>query len=160
MSFDALGTVPRLGAGSALALDAFRLMATGSDESRLLARFDDEFGLAGRAALGAMQLLVREIAMRGCRRMRIACPGWRRPTDDERIILALLGAAQARDDPRVDFLLSWLFAGRAGETARAAAMALGRLFRDAGRELDCLAIEIPPQSRPSRISLVHSEGEA
>jgi hypothetical protein len=160
MSFDALRTVPRLGAGSALALEAFRLMATGSDESALVARFDAEFGLAGRAALGAMHLLVREIGMRGCRRLTIACPGCCRLTDDEWRILALLGAAQARDVSRVDFHLSCLFDGRGGETARAAAMALGGLFRAAGRELDGPALEIPPPTRPPRLKLVHSGGGA
>ncbi|MFN3960003.1 MAG: hypothetical protein ACK4NP_08830 [Parvularculaceae bacterium] len=160
MFLDALSAVPRLGAGPALALDAFRLMATGSDECGLVARFDDEFGFAGRAALGAMHLLVREIGMRGCRRMTIACPGCCRLTDDEWRILALLGAAQARDVSRVDFHLSCLFAGRGSETARAAALALGGLFRAVGRELDGPALEIRSPTRPPHMSLVHSGDEA
>jgi len=158
MSFDALRPMPRLGAGSVLALDAFRLMATGSDDGGLVARFDAEFGFAGRAALGALHLLVREIGMRACRRLTIACPGCRRLTDDEWRILALLGAAQARDVSRVDFHLACFIAGRGGETARAAAMALGGLFRDAGRDLDGPALEIPSPTRPPRMTLVPSGG--
>lgn len=149
MTFVKSLTVHQLGEGAGFALDAFRIMAAGGDQSGIVAAFDARFGFPGRAALGAMHMLVREIGTAGGRRVTVACPGCCRMTGDELSLLALLSAAQLREHRRLDAHVSWLLAGRDSETARSAALAVGGLFKGAG-----LAIEGPPVdvSAPARMS--------
>lgn len=140
MTFLRSPTVHQLGEGAGLALDAFRLMAIGADAGALVAAFDARLGPPGRAALGAMHLLVREIGAAGGRRVMVACPGCCRLTGDELGLFGLLSAAQSRDDARIDAHLAWLLAGRKSDTARSAALAFGGLFK-----LARLMIEGAPQ---------------
>ena len=125
-------TVQQLGEGAELALHAFRLMAAGADASALVAAFDARLGPPGREALGAMHVLVHEIAAAGGRRLTIACPGCCRLTGDELSVLGLLAAAQGHDLDRMSPHVRCLLAGRASETAGRAALAFGGLLRDAG----------------------------
>lgn len=157
MSFVSSPTAPQLGEGALLVLTAFRCMAAGCDQSEVAAAFESRLGVAGRAALGALLLLVREIGTIGGRKVLIAAPGSCRLTADELSTLALLAAAQSRDEPRVAAHIAWLLAGRDSETARAAVLAVGRLFAGAGLALDNLGIEIsrpPSSSRHPRVKAV------
>ncbi len=137
-----------LGEGALLALNALRCMAIGCDESEVVAAFDSRFGVAGRAALGALFLLVREIAAAGRRPIAVAAPGSCRLTADEAITLALLSAGQARDDCGIVGHVAALLAGRESVTARRAAVAVGGLFKAAGLTLEVPCIEALSPARP------------
>lgn len=147
MSFVRSPTTHQLGDGARLALSAFRCMAAGCDHSEVAAAFDGRLGVAGRAALGALLLLVREIGTAGARRVVIGAPGGCRLTADEVSVLALLAAAQRRDHTRIDAHARWLMAGRESATMRTAAMAVGGLFRGADLAIDLAADEIPDPGR-------------
>ncbi|MDZ7627430.1 MAG: hypothetical protein U5J99_03345 [Parvularculaceae bacterium] len=160
MSFIKSITVHALGEASGLALSAFRMMAAAADSSEIVDRFDAHFGVTGRAGLGAMHLLVREIGTAGARRLCVACPGCCRMTADELSVLALLSAAQARDHARVEAHLIWLLAGRTSETARSAALAIGGLFKSAGLTIENPGVEgSAPARAPGRAAL-HAAGNA
>ncbi len=135
MTFVSFPSTNNLSEGEQLALNAFRCMAIGCDESDLVAAFDARFGVAGRLALGALFLLVREMGAVGGRQFAVAAPGSCRLTADEAGALALLSAGQQRDECRLDAAIAALFAGRDWASARAAAVALGGLFKAAGLTL-------------------------
>lgn len=160
MTFVKSLTVHQLGEGAALALDAFRIMAAGSDPGAVVAAFDARFGFAGRAALGALQLLVREIGTAGGRRVTIACPGCCRMTGDELSVLALLAAAQRRDHQRLGAHLYWLLAGRDSETARVSALAAAGLFRGAGLSIADPPVDVSPPSRLAAFPAMGAIGNA
>lgn len=143
MTFLSTPILHHLGEGAALVLDAFRMMAVGGETGAVVAAFDARLGPPGRLALGALHLFVHEIGAADGRRLKIACPGCCRLTGDELSVIGLLSAAQARDTARVDAHLVWLFAGRESDTARAAALAFGRLFRGAHLVIDGAPRETP-----------------
>lgn len=149
MSFVRSPTAHQLGDGALLVLTAFRCMAAGCDQSEIASAFQSRLGVAGQAALGALSLLAWEIGTIGGRRVVIAAPGACRLTADEVGTLALLAAAQTRDDARIDAHIAWLLAGRDSETARAAALAVGGLFKGAGLTLENSCGEISPPARSS-----------
>lgn len=160
LSFVQSITVHSLGEAGSLALAAFRSMAAGADQGDLVQRFDGQFGYAGRAALGALHMLVREIGTVGARRVCIACPGCCRMTADEMSVLALLSAAQARDHALVAAHIAWLLAGRDSDTARSAALAIGGLFKSAGLTLENPGVEISAPVRPAGRAVLSVAGEA
>ncbi len=154
MTFVKSIAVHQFGDASALVLAAFRVIAAGADYGDLVREFDARFDFAGRAELGALHMLVREIGTFGARRVSIACPGCCRLTGDELSVLALLKAAQARDHALVDAHIAWLLAGRDNQTARAAAMAIGGLFTGAGLIFDAPAVEVSaPRRAPGRAAM-------
>lgn len=160
MTFVNLLTVHQLGAGAALALDAFRIMAAGGDPGAVVTAFDRQFGLAGRAALGALQLLVREIGSAGARRVSIACPGCCRMTSDELSVLAMLSAAQRGDHQRLAAHLAWLLAGPDSDTARVSALAVGGLFKGAGLAIEGPPVEVSSPARPAAFPVMRAAGNA
>ncbi len=139
MPFVGTCSVRDFGEGARLALDAFRVMAAGGDQSAIVEAFDARLGVLGRGALGALHILVREISAVGRRRVAVAFPGCPRMTADELSVLAMMSAAQRRDHPMVERHLVWILAGRDSETARSAATAIGGILSGAG-----LTISGPP----------------
>jgi hypothetical protein len=123
-------------------------MAIGCDDAEIVAAFDARFGVAGRAAMGALFLLVREIGARSKRPICISAPGSCRVTADEVIALAVLSSGQARDRCRIDGHIAALLAGRESPTARAAAIAIGGLFKAAGLALEVTGAEAFALARP------------
>jgi hypothetical protein len=151
MAFVTHPSANQLGDGGFLALQAFRCLAAGCDEEEILGLFDARLGILGRAALGALLMLVREIGRAGGRGVVIGAPGSCRLTADEVSALGLLGAAQSNDQERISAHIAWLFAGRESETARAAARAISCLFKEAGLALEDSLVEVPaPRRAPIR----------
>lgn len=148
MTFVSILSAQQLDAGAQLALNALRCVAIGCDDSEVVAAFDLRFGIAGRAALGALFLLVREIKAAGRRPIAVAAPGSCRLTADEAITLALLSAGQTRDDCGIDGHVAALLAGRDSVTARRAALAVGGLFKAAGLTLEIPCVDGLSSARP------------
>jgi hypothetical protein len=153
-------TLRQLGEGDALALHAFRAMAARCDQSAVLAAFDTRLGFPGRAALGALHILVRELGVTGGRRLTIACPGCCQVTADELSLIALLSAAQKRDHQRLDAHLGWLLAGRSSETARSAALAFAGLFQGAMLAIDGPPADLSPSSQDGVFPAIREAGSA
>ncbi|MFN0025057.1 MAG: hypothetical protein ACKVS5_14275 [Parvularculaceae bacterium] len=160
MTFIKTMNIHDLGVGPALALRAFRSMAAGCDHADLVRRFDEVFGFAGRAALGAMHMLVKEIGVAGGRRVAVACPGCCKLTADELSVLALLSAAQERNDPLIEAHAAWLMAGQPAATARAAAIAVSAVFKIAGLTLARPPVEISARPRAHKPVLRVTAGNA
>jgi hypothetical protein len=135
-------------------------MAAGADQSAVVAAFDARLGFPGRAALGAMHMLVREIGTAGARRVSVACPGCCRMTADELSFLALLSAAQLRDHALADAHVTWLLAGRHSETARSAALAIGGMFKAAGLIIEGPPVELIATPRAPRFPVLRAVGKA
>ena len=137
MTFIRSLTLPQLGVGAGYAVWAFRAIAIGhGDCPALLRGYERMFGDDYPHVMGALQLLVRTIGHSGGRRVSLAAPGCCCVTNDELSLVAMLSAAQARDDDRRDAHLCWLTAGCGEEAARSAADAIGAGFRDAGVFID------------------------
>jgi hypothetical protein len=131
---------PTLSPGEALVLWALRLGAAESVNGPVI---DQELSLAygpldGPAAAGALGRLAAVLARHGRRRPRFAHPAEALPTPDERSILLLLAASQARDWALRDALLLWLVAPAGRDGAAAAALTLGAALDRGGHVLPAI----------------------
>lgn len=91
---------------------AIRSIACGAGSCRILTRqFDDVCGPMGAQTLNALTVFVQDLARHGRRRITLGAPGCCGLSQDERLILAIFGAAQAEDYSRLDAHLAWIAAG-------------------------------------------------
>jgi hypothetical protein len=128
---------PALAPGEALVLWALRLGAAESANGPVI---DQELTLAygplnGPAAAGALGRLAAILGRHGRRAPRLGHPAHLMPTPDERSILLLLAASQARDWALRDALLLWLVAPAGRDAAAAAALTLGSALGQGGHAL-------------------------
>ncbi|WP_309644031.1 hypothetical protein [Phenylobacterium sp.] len=109
---DSTARLDDLTQGEHMLLWAFRALAIGARDCRLIHRqFDEACGPAGGEALAALSVFVGELGRSGRRKVTLAAPGSLRITRDEQLILALFAAAQAEDYARLEAHLAWLLAG-------------------------------------------------
>lgn len=99
-------------------------------------------------ALSLILLLTRIIGADGRRKVSVGLPGAPRLTSDELSLIALLAAAQAGDEDRVNAHFAWLLAAQPEETARKVALRLGALFARTGLTIDSPHLEIAGTCRP------------
>jgi hypothetical protein len=128
---------PPLAPGEALVLWALRLGAAQPANGPVI---DQELTLAygplnGPPAAGALARLAEVLARHGRRRLRFAPSAEAAPTPDERSILLLLAASQARDWVLRDALLLWLVAPAGRDTIAAAALTLATALGQGGHAL-------------------------
>ncbi|MGE5147675.1 MAG: hypothetical protein ACM3N5_13060, partial [Candidatus Eiseniibacteriota bacterium] len=126
-----------LAPGEALVLWALRLGAAQPANGPVI---DQELSLAygplnGPAAAGALERLAGVLERHGRRRLRLAHPAEGVPTQDERSILLLLAASQARDWALRDALLLWLVLPAGRDAAAAASITLGAALKQGGHAL-------------------------
>jgi hypothetical protein len=128
---------PPLAPGEALVLWALRLGAAQPANGPVI---DQELTLAygplnGPPAAGALARLAEVLARHGRRRPCFGPPAEAAPTPDERSILLLLAASQARDWALRDALLLWLVRPAGRDMTAAAALALGAALCQGGHAL-------------------------
>jgi hypothetical protein len=128
---------PSLVPGEALVLWGLRLGAAHAANGPVI---DQELTLAygplnGPRAATALGRLAEVLGRHGRRALRLAHPAEAVPTPDERSILLLLAASQARDWPLRDALLLWLVTPAGRDMAAAAALALGGALAHGGHAL-------------------------
>jgi hypothetical protein len=128
---------PSLAPGEALVLWALRLGAAQPANGPLI---DQELSLAygpldGPPAAGALARLAATLERHGRRKLRLAHPAEAAPTPDERAVLLLLAASQARDWALRDALLLWLVRPAGRDAAARAALALGAALDRGGHAL-------------------------
>ena len=132
--------MPQLGCGAGYALWAFRAAAMGHFDCPALVRgFDRLFEDQSAAARSALLHFTRTIGTHGHRRISLAEPGCCGVTSDELSVVAVLAAAQRKDDKRRDAHLLWLLGRRDFPVAATTADAVGAAFKTVG-----LAIDQPP----------------
>lgn len=95
--------------GEHMLLWAFRASVFGAGRCGLVRRqFEDTCGPGGGEAINALLVFVRELALQGRRTIGVCGPGSLRLSRDEQLVLAVFGAAQAEDYPRMEAHLAWL----------------------------------------------------
>ncbi|MES2897555.1 MAG: hypothetical protein V4759_16155 [Pseudomonadota bacterium] len=157
----ALARLDELSQGEHMLLWAFRALAIGARDCRLIHRqFEDACGAAGAEALAALTVFVRELALNGRRRITVAAPGSRCVTRDEQLILALFAAAQAEDYARLEAHLAWLLAGEPRPPFAAAACLTAQALGMNGYLLRLPAVEAPAIiERPTQLRPLPARGE-
>ena len=154
-------SVVELGAGGGYAIWGFRAAAVGYVQCPALVRgYNDVFGEYGRPALEGLHMLAREIGNSGGRRVTIAYLGCGCATADELSIVALLSAAQEKDDVLREAHLSWLMCGRCKEGARTAATVVGETFGAAGMRIERPQVEFARPSAVKSFTTFHETGHA
>ncbi|MDP3748984.1 MAG: hypothetical protein Q8Q88_18245 [Phenylobacterium sp.] len=150
-----------LSQGEHMLLWAFRALAIGARDCRLIHRqFDEACGPAGVEALAALGVFVRELALNGRRKITLAAPGSMRITRDEQLILALFAAAQAEDYARLEAHLAWLLAGEPRPPFAAAACLTAQALGMSGYVLRLPEVEAPATiERPTRLRPLPARGE-
>lgn len=132
--------------GEHMLLWAFRTLAVGLGDCRLLKRqFDEACGPAGAQALAALSVFVRELGINGRRKVSVAAPGSACITQDERLILALFAAAQDEDYGRLEAHLAWLTAEPARPPYAAAACMTAQALGLGGYLLRTPQMTPPPE---------------
>jgi hypothetical protein len=115
--------------GSRLLVDALRRAAAGHAHCGLTERdFAMAFPGDGREVFATFQTFLQAIARAGRRRLRAAHPGSALLTADERLLLAVIAAAQHADEPRLDAHLCWLARAEGRRLIALAARALATAF--------------------------------
>ncbi|WP_304219437.1 hypothetical protein [Phenylobacterium aquaticum] len=108
---------------------AFRALAFGAGGCPLLKRqFADCCGPIGTETLNALTVFVRELGLHGRRKVTLCAPGSYALSCDERLLLALFGAAQAEDYARMEAHLAWLLADAPRPPFGAAACLVAQAF--------------------------------
>lgn len=140
-----LASQPPLAPGETLVLWGLRLGAAHAANGPVI---EQEMTLAygplnGPRAAGALGRLAEVLARHGRRPPRLGHPADPAPTPDERSILLLLAASQARHWALRDALLLWLVTPAGRDMAAAAALALAGALAHGGHTLP-----LPPQAHP------------
>ena len=154
MTFVASLTIPQLGCGAGYALWAFRAAAIGHFDCPALVRgFDRAFADRSLEARDALYYFARAIGSRGNRRIGLGQPGCCGVTSDEMSIVAVLAAAQDKDDARRDAHLLWLLGHRDVGNAATTADAVGAAFKSRGLMIDQPPIQLckPQDAKPFTI---------
>ena len=154
MTFVASLTIPQLGCGAGYALWAFRAAAIGRFDCPALIRgFDRVFEDRSADARGALLNFARAIGSQGNRRIGLGQPGCCGVTSDELSIVAVLAAAQNRDNDRRDAHLLWLLGRRDVRIAATTANAVGAAFKSGGLMIDPPPIQLyePQAAKPFTI---------
>jgi hypothetical protein len=138
---------PSLAPGEALVLWALRLGAAAPANGPLI---DQELTLAygpldGPPAAGALARLAAALEHHSRRALRFALLSGAAPMPDERAVLLLLAASQARDWALRDALLLWLVRPAGRDVAARAALALGAALDRGGHALPPPQPVRPPQ---------------
>ena len=143
MTFVPSLTVPQLGCGAGYALWAFRAAAIGHFDCPALIRgFDRVFEERSADTREALLRFARAIGSQGNRRIGLGHPGCCGVTSDELSIVAVLAAAQNRDNDRRDAHLLWLLGRRDAEIAATVADTVGAAFKSGGLMIDQPPIQI------------------
>jgi hypothetical protein len=139
---------PGIGQAGHLLIGALRRIAAGRDECVLL---DREFALAfpgdGREVLGTLGVFLRAIALCGRRRLRAGWPGADMLMPDERLVLALIAAAQHDNQPLFDAYLCWLTRAEHRDAVAITAGALAAAFAAHGQWLPVACAKPTPLAR-------------
>lgn len=138
-------TLPDLGIGAGYALWGFRAIAAGRLGCTVLVRgYERAFGDKGAEALSLLHDLTTYIGRDGVRIVRLSPPGSCSVTSDEVSFIAMVAAAQERDQTRCEAHLSWLSGRSANYGAAETAIKLAALFTAIGMEIK--RPEIEPQA--------------
>lgn len=154
MTFVASMTMPQLGCGAGYALWAFRAAAIGHFDCPALVRgFDRVFEDRSAEARGALLQFARAIGSCGGRRIGLGQPGCCGVTNDELSIVAVLAAAQNKEDARRDAHLSWLLGRSNVRVAATTADAVGAAFRSGGLMIAQPPIQLyePQEAKPFEV---------
>jgi hypothetical protein len=114
--------------GERLLIRTVRLLALNDPCHGLQAHFEAACGCAGEAAYRMLEAFVRQLALHGRRRVRLAIPADPRTTDDEASILDAFGAAQAGDYRSLDERLTGLLGAEPPASLGAAACAVAEIL--------------------------------
>jgi len=149
-----------LGFGAGFALWGFRSCARSQERCCVIVRgFQRTFGPDAPLAVGGLLALARILGVDGRRKIRLAAPGCIRLTSDELSVIAVLAAAQAHDEIRLEAHLSWLLACAPERRACIAARRTGRVFAAAGMTIAAPELDVTPPLA-ARAFVVHEGGRA
>lgn len=137
--------------GGRVLIDALRRMATGHDTCRLiLGEFAAAFPGDGPEIFATFRVFLQAVAHAGRRKLRVAAPGSTQLSPDEKLLLALIAAAQSGDQSLLDGYVSWLT--RADRRMSVVAIAVGALATALGAHGQWLAE--PPEVLDRELSRV------
>jgi hypothetical protein len=98
-----------IGNGGRVLIEAVRRVAAGHDACRLtLSEFAIAFPGDGLEVLATLRVFLQAIAHAGRRKLRVAPPGSTRLLPDEKLLLALIAAAQSGEQSLLDGYMCWL----------------------------------------------------
>ena len=154
-------TLPQLGIGASYAIWGFRAAATGhSDCPTLMKGYERAFHEDGEYALHLMRELARIFGNKGRRRIVLAGPGCCAVTADELSIVAMLSAAQDKDDVRRNAHITWLM-GKSGETRLGEiAEELTAIFQSIGMQIKPPPLELETFDSPKGSVMYAATGNA
>ena len=133
-----------LSQGEHMLVWGFRAMAFGVGGCSLVRRqYDRACGVMGPEALNALKVFVRELAIRGKRKVTLCVPGSFRLSRDEQLIVAIFAAAQGEDYARMEAHLAWLLADACQPPFPAAACLVAQAFAMNG-----LILRVPDMAPP------------
>jgi hypothetical protein len=121
-----------------------RRIASGRGQCPLIAReFADACGQEAGKAWAAYGWFLEELARAGRRRLQLGIPGWPALTLDERLILAVFAAAQAKELSRLRAHLAWLFKGESSAGLETAAGVVAAALARNGHRLPLPEAPLP-----------------
>jgi hypothetical protein len=125
-----------LGSAERTLIDGVRRMASGRDGCKLTRReFAAVFGPLTEEALAAFRCFFWTLAAFGRRRLAVRFPGSGAVSLDERLVLAVLAAAQAGEKDRLCAHLCWLVGSVDHHFLAATATVVAKALADSGHHL-------------------------